>query len=218
MIMRHMTIAEAVKDDPDIIDILTEYGIDYCCEGSRQLLDAMKVKNLDPDDFIKQLNNVQDSDENVGFKKAISLDQPEDKKELIAYIIKQHHRVEEKLLSEIGEYLPILLRVHYEEHSDELSRLYKKFSQLNAELTVHLTKEERSEFQLLLDGEDYDSATLLAEHEIIGSLVHDVRRMTNSFTPPADCCQTYEITFAKLKELYDDIHQHFFLENHVLYV
>ncbi|MDD2427445.1 MAG: DUF542 domain-containing protein [Eubacteriales bacterium] len=218
MINQHMTIAEAVKDNPDIIKLLSEYGIDYCCESSKKLLDLTKVKNLDPDEFIKQLNNVHESERNLSFKEALKLYQPEDKKKLIAYIIKHHHRVEEKLLAEIGEYLPILLRVHYEEHADELSRLYKKFSQFNAELTVHMTREERSEFQLMLDGEEYDRATLISEHEIIGTLLHDLKRVTNDFTPPPDCCQTYELTFAKLKELYMDIHQHFFLENQVLFV
>ncbi|NLC25389.1 MAG: DUF542 domain-containing protein [Fastidiosipila sp.] len=218
MIRQHMTIAEAVKDDPDIIDLLSEYGIDFCCEAERKLTEVMKAKNLDPDDFIKQLNNVPDSDENITFKEAIKLDQPEDKKMLIDHIIHQYHRVEEKLLSEIGEYLPILLRVHYEEHSDELSRLYKKFSQLNAELTVHMTKEERSEFERMLDGEEYDSEALLAEHEIIGKLLHDVKSMTNSFSAPDDCCQTYEITFEKLKKLYHNVHKHFFLENQLLYM
>lgn len=218
MISHHMTIAEAVKTNPDITDMLSEYGIDYCCAGSRKLSDAMKVKNLDPDDFIRQLNSTQNPETNLGFKEALTLDQPEDKKKLTAYIIKHHHRPEERLLSEIGEYLPILLRVHYEEHSDELSRLYKKFSQLNAELTVHLANEERAEFQRILDGEDFSRAAMLAEHDIVASLIHDIKRMTDNFTPPDDCCETYELTFAKLKELYEDIHRHFFLENNILFL
>lgn len=218
MISQHMTIAEAVKNNPDIINPLSEYGIDYCCEGAKKLSDAMKVNNIDPDILITQLNNVRDPDTNLDFKKALRMDRPEDRKKLIAHIIKHHHRLEEKLLSEIGEYLPILLRVHYEEHSDELSRLYKKFSQLNAELTVHLANEERAEFQRILEDEDFDRSAMLAEHDIVAGLLHDVKRMTNNFTPPPDCCQTYELAFARLKELYEDIHQHFFLENNILFV
>ncbi|HHU04425.1 MAG TPA: DUF542 domain-containing protein [Fastidiosipila sp.] len=217
MIKLNMTIAEAVKTNPDIIDLLSEYGIDYCCQGSRKLLGAIEDKKLVADEFVRELNNVPTSSGNVAFKDALKLDKPENKKMLIAYIIKQHHRLEEKLLSELDEYLPILLRVHYDEHSEELSELYKKFSQLNAELTVHMTKEERSEFPKILSAENYDSTELRAEHEIIEGLIHEIKFMTNAFSPPPDCCQTYELSFARLKELYDDIHQHFFLENHILF-
>ncbi|MFA6691492.1 MAG: DUF542 domain-containing protein, partial [Saccharofermentanales bacterium] len=121
MIKLNMTIAEAVKTNPDIIDLLSEYGIDYCCQGSRKLLGAIEDKKLVADEFVRELNNVPTSSGNVAFKDALKLDKPENKKMLIAYIIKQHHRLEEKLLSELDEYLPILLRVHYDEHSEELS-------------------------------------------------------------------------------------------------
>ena len=49
MITKKMTIAEAIKSNPDIIQILSDANIDYCCGGHRPLLEAAEEKNLDVD-------------------------------------------------------------------------------------------------------------------------------------------------------------------------
>lgn len=51
MITKKMTIAEAIKSNPDIIHILSDANIDYCCGGHRSLLEAAEEKN--PDGFFR---------------------------------------------------------------------------------------------------------------------------------------------------------------------
>ena len=41
--------------------------------------------------------------------------------------------------------------------------------------------------------------------------------MTNDFKAPADGCNTYKLTYAKLEEMESDIFQHIHLESNILF-
>ncbi|MDQ2656718.1 MAG: hemerythrin domain-containing protein, partial [Bacteroidota bacterium] len=41
--------------------------------------------------------------------------------------------------------------------------------------------------------------------------------LSNNYTPPADACNTYRVTFALLKEFEADLHMHIHLENNILF-
>ena len=55
------------------------------------------------------------------------------------------------------------------------------------------------------------------EHEITGSNLNKLRMITNEYTPPDNACLTHKITFAKLKELDQDLVQHIHLESNILF-
>ncbi|WP_333677675.1 DUF542 domain-containing protein [Muricomes intestini] len=56
MITKEMTVAEAIRDNPDIIQIFLDENIDYCCGGNKPLEAALQEKKLDADSFINLLN------------------------------------------------------------------------------------------------------------------------------------------------------------------
>ena len=56
MITKEMTVAEAIRDNPEIIQILSDENIDYCCGGNRLLEAALGEKKLDVDSFVNLLN------------------------------------------------------------------------------------------------------------------------------------------------------------------
>lgn len=58
---------------------------------------------------------------------------------------------------------------------------------------------------------------LLQEHEAIGEAVHTLRHLASGYLVPDDVCNTFMITYQKLKEFEDDLHKHVHLENNILF-
>lgn len=212
MIDKNMTVGEAVKVNPQIIDKLSDVGIDFCCGGNKVLSEAIEEVGFDVDSFINILN-AQQKVEQGEIEDAMNLS----KEELIKYIIETHHVKELDMLEEIDALLKKILNVHYLSHGEELAEIYQQFSLIKSDLIPHFAKEERVDFPEFLSGKDVDFTTLIAEHEKVGSLLDRLESNTNGFNAPEDGCTTYRRTFEKLKEFTEDIHKHIFLENNVLF-
>ena len=56
-----------------------------------------------------------------------------------------------------------------------------------------------------------------AEHDAAGELLHELRRLSDDFTPPDGACNTYRVLYALLAEFEADLHQHVHLENNLLF-
>ncbi|MFZ1327731.1 MAG: hemerythrin domain-containing protein, partial [Chitinophagaceae bacterium] len=55
------------------------------------------------------------------------------------------------------------------------------------------------------------------EHDHAGSMLAEIRRLTDNFMPPADACTTYRLSFAALEAFELDLHRHVHLENNILF-
>jgi regulator of cell morphogenesis and NO signaling len=55
------------------------------------------------------------------------------------------------------------------------------------------------------------------EHQAAGDLTASIRKLTSDFTPPADGCTTYKVTYKELEEFEADLHRHVHLENNILF-
>ena len=55
------------------------------------------------------------------------------------------------------------------------------------------------------------------EHEEVGIIFSTIRQLSNDYTPPLNACTTYRVTFQKLNEFEQDLHQHIHLENNILF-
>lgn len=214
MINKDMTIADALVAFPQIMKVLSDVGIDFCCGGDRKLEVAISDKNLDVDEFIEKLNaEANKKVERVNIEDAFDLS----KEELIDYIIMTYHKKELDLLEKIDSYLQKLIMVHYKHHGDELADIYNVFLTLKAELLPHFAKEEAEVFPEFLKTGDVDFSELIEEHEAVGELLTQIEDKTNKFTAPEDGCNTYRYCFELMKDLQDDIHEHVFLENSILF-
>ena len=58
---------------------------------------------------------------------------------------------------------------------------------------------------------------MMHEHTVEGDRFAEIARLSNNYTPPADACNTYRVTFAMLQEFEEDLHRHIHLENNVLF-
>ncbi|SHK48904.1 regulator of cell morphogenesis and NO signaling [Hathewaya proteolytica DSM 3090] len=213
MITKKMKVQEAVKEKPYIVEFLSDNNIDFCCGGWQVLEDAIEKQGLNVDEFINEINDLQVKHEAKDWRQALSLD----KEDLIDYIVLNHHRKEESLLEEVERLLIKILYVHYENHGEALSEIYKTFLSLKQDLMPHFADEEKIVFPKALDNDKTDWSKLRDDHEQVGELLKKLQLMTKDFTPPEDACPTYKLAFKKLHELVDDIHLHVFLENSVLF-
>ncbi|TMI80714.1 MAG: hypothetical protein E6H10_13310 [Bacteroidetes bacterium] len=50
-----------------------------------------------------------------------------------------------------------------------------------------------------------------------GRCLEQIRPLSNKYTPPADACTTYRLTFTALQAFEKDLHQQVHLENNILF-
>ncbi len=212
MIIKSMKIEQAVKERPNIVEILSENNIDFCCGGWEVLEDAVARQGLNVDEFVEKLNNYETKGDVNDWRLALDLG----KNDLMRYIVNHHHRDEEALLEEVDRLLAKILYVHYETHGDSLTKIYQLFLKMKGELAPHFAQEEQIDFPKAMNGE-VDWQHLRDDHDAVGEMLRELQELTNEFTPPADACNTYVHAFKKLHDLVDDIHLHVFLENSVLF-
>lgn len=55
------------------------------------------------------------------------------------------------------------------------------------------------------------------EHEAVGAILAELRKLANSYTAPADGCTTFQALYQGLAALEADIHLHIYLENQILH-
>ncbi|MBU3660867.1 MAG: iron-sulfur cluster repair di-iron protein [Flavobacteriales bacterium] len=221
-------VGELVAQDYRTASIFKEYGIDFCCNGNRTIQEACGKVKLDCNVLIEKLNqSLQNSDSSGINFKTWDLDL------LVDYIEKKHHRYVERKIKEITPFLNKIVSVHGEAHP-ELHVVKQLFNESVGELTAHMKKEELILFPYIRkmvmaknSGQNFNTAlfktveTPIAmmqnEHEVEGERFRKIANLTQNYTPPADACNTYSVTFSLLKEFEEDLHLHIHLENNILF-
>jgi regulator of cell morphogenesis and NO signaling len=59
--------------------------------------------------------------------------------------------------------------------------------------------------------------TMFKGHEIVNDIILSIRTITNKYTTPENVCISHKVVIAKLKELDNDLMQHLYLEQTVLF-
>ncbi len=220
------TIGNYVAEDFRTAALFSKYGIDFCCKGNRTLAEACEKKAISPERLENEINVILNTanEQSVDFK-SWSLDL------LVEYIEKTHHRYVEEKSSVLYRFLDKLCKVHGDRHP-ELFEINKLFIEGAGVLAKHMMKEELILFPFIkrmsqtkgksikmpnFGTVDNPIAMMQDEHTTEGERFAKIAELTNNYTPPADACQTYKVTFAMLKEFEDDLHIHIHLENNILF-
>jgi regulator of cell morphogenesis and NO signaling len=222
------TIGEYVANDFRTAAVFSKYGIDFCCKGNRTIDEACEKKDINPDQLLELLNTVLTSknDNNIDFK-TWPLDL------LADYIEKTHHRYVEEKTQTLLPFLDKLCKVHGANHP-ELFEINDLFMGCAGELAQHMKKEELMLFPFIkkmakaaLSEEKIAKpqfgtvqnpiAMMMAEHETEGDRFVKIAALTNNYTPPADACNTFRVTYAMLADFEQDLHKHIHLENNILF-
>lgn len=221
-------IGQIVADNYRTAQIFKNHKIDFCCQGNRNLQEAAKEKKLDMQLIINEIKAVQqqEKDGTIYFK-SWPLDL------LADYIEKKHHRYVEEKIPVLTSYLKKLCRVHGKRHP-ELFEITEHFNKSAGELAAHMKKEEIILFPVIrkmvqvkqtrtkMEKPHFGTVQnpiqmMMMEHETEGERFREIDELSNNYTPPADACSTYRVTFALLQEFESDLHSHIHLENNILF-
>ena len=221
------TIGEMVADDFRAASVFSANKIDFCCKGNRTLDEVCNQKGLDVYDVLAQLEKATESNNSTIDFNTWELDL------LIDYIEKKHHRYVEEKAPILLSFILKLEQVHGAAHPElfEIKNLFKRTAD---ELTQHMKKEELILFPYIkqmveaarnktpLSAPGFGTvanpiAMMMEEHENEGNRFEKIVAISNNYTPPADGCNTYKVTFQMLQEFESDLHTHIHLENNILF-
>lgn len=225
---RDRTIGEFVAQDYRSAQVFESYDIDFCCGGQKTLVEACQEKALDPAVLLQEIEAVKnESGEGSEDFRIMALPN------LIDHIVHIHHAYLNENTGQLATYARKVAEVHGERHP-EVVRIAAIFDQIEADMAGHLEEEEKVLFPAInrlseagkggpppADGDRAvirDSlAVLHREHEGIGDAVHRIRSLANDYAIPEDVCNTFVVTYGKLREFEDDLHKHVHLENNILF-
>ncbi|EJG02927.1 iron-sulfur cluster repair di-iron protein [Flavobacterium sp. F52] len=226
--LKNKTIGSFVAEDFRTAAVFSKYRIDFCCKGNRTVTEVCEKQNIDADALLENVLQVVQS-ENSG-----SIDFNSWPLDLLAdYIEKTHHRYVEEKTNVLLPFLDKLCKVHGANHP-ELFKINELFIGCAGELSQHMKKEELILFPFvkrmvktkeshgILSQPSFGTvsnpiAMMMHEHDNEGERFREIAALTDNYTPPADACTTYRVTFAMLKEFEEDLHKHIHLENNILF-
>jgi len=219
-------IGELVAQDYRTAAVFSKYGIDFCCKGNQSIKDVSEKKDLKADDVVTDLIDTTTSMVNTVIDyKSWPLDL------LADYIEKKHHRYVAERTPVIQKYLAKISEVHGKAHP-EVVTVTEEFNECASALAAHMKKEELILFPFIRKMVVSDSMEIPSskfgtvqnpidmmkhEHEVEGDRFRKIAELSNNYTPPADACNTFMVTYSLLKEFEQDLHLHIHLENNILF-
>ncbi|MBI5088333.1 MAG: DUF542 domain-containing protein [Actinobacteria bacterium] len=217
-----MTLAAAVDAAPQLARELERRGLDYCCGGGRTIRDACIACGLDPQVTVDELAEIAGPS-----SPAVWTSMTADV--LVDHLEATHHRYLWDEMPRVSALLDKIVSVHGGHHP-ELGEIASCYARVRADLEPHLLREERILFPMIRDlvaSADlpvFHCGTLrnpisvmLSEHDAVGDLFAELRRLTDGYTVSADGCASYSACFAALEAMEDDTHLHIHQENNVLF-
>lgn len=217
------TIGELVAKDFRKAEIFKKFKIDFCCGGKKTLSQVCKEKKLD---LLAIEKEIKQNDIQVGLASqnynewTLSF--------LVDYIVNTHHSYVKSAIPVLLQYTDKVSKVHGKEHP-EVIQIATIFKEIADELTSHLFKEEKVLFPYIKALENSEAENpgfgsisnpirmMEDEHETVGELFYLISELSTNYTAPDDACATYKVSYLKLKEFEDDLHQHIHLENNILF-
>jgi regulator of cell morphogenesis and NO signaling len=223
------TLASIVADRHQAAAVFEKYQLDFCCKGKRTLQQACDEKNIAVEPVIEELLQAFDAGRAVQDQALGTLTASQ----LVDYIVLKHHVYVKHAMPVIDQHLERVATKHGDRFP-YMQEVFHLFATLKQEMDRHMQKEEMILFPRIKEVEkavqENSDRTVLnagyidqpihmmeAEHEEAGSLMAQIRQLTNDYTPPADACTTFRISLAELKAFEEDLHQHVHLENYILF-
>jgi regulator of cell morphogenesis and NO signaling len=222
------TIGEIVAGDYRTAKVFESHKIDFCCGGNVALAAACKSNGIDLATITKELDAVK-SEPVERSQNYASWELPF----LADYIINAHHSYLKENTGQIAAYAHKIATVHGAHHP-EVIEIAAIFDKIAIDMAAHLREEEEIFFPAIKRAhanrkagsapaaQDIETiktslAKLGHEHEAIGDAVHTIRHLAKEYAIPGDVCNTFVVTYQKLKEFEDDLHKHVHLENNILF-
>lgn len=219
-------LGEIVAMFPKAADVFIKNNIDFCCGGDRTLEEAVKEKGIGAKEILDQIEALY-----TEYRSRVSEDtdwRTAKYSDIIDYIVNNHHAFLKKELPATEKLVSKILKVHFIDSGQVLTKVHKLFSQLKTELEMHLIKEEEVLFPMIKEYEKSPSDELLdkivkeiigteGEHDEAGNILKELREVTNQYEMPSTGCNTFDLTYKKLEEIESDTFRHIHLENNIMH-
>ncbi len=210
-ITKQTRLADIVAMKPVAADTLDALDIDYCCGGNRTLEKALSDSAHEAVALASELDAIRAPADRDWRSAELS--------ELIDYIVATHHVFVRRELAAIDPLLQRVMHAHFRNYGETLREIHRRFSALEGALELHLMKEEEVLFPRILAGssEALDPLQEMEdEHDGAGEILHELRELTEGFSPPEGACESFRELYQRLESLSANIHRHVHLENYVL--
>ncbi|HVZ57928.1 MAG TPA: DUF542 domain-containing protein [Chitinophagaceae bacterium] len=226
----NLSVTEIVKNDYRTADVFRKYRINYCCGGKWPLKTIAELNGLNLENIKAEL---AEASKVVSISNTLNF-QEWDMDFMLDYIINVHHKFLYSFLPDLG----LLLEQFVLDHGKKfhyLGEIRANFLRLQQEILPHLAQEENVIFPYIRqiahaykDGESYAGLLVRTlrkpidtimhyEHETVESILTRMRVLTDSYALPSNYCASHKVVFGKLQELDNDLVQHLYLENSILF-
>jgi regulator of cell morphogenesis and NO signaling len=224
------TVGELALEDPGLIHVFDNLGIDYCCAGGKSLEEACAAANVPMDELLRAV----DQEEILGeHDNPAARDwQREPLFGIIEHILHKHHHFVRRELVHLDALFAKTCSAHGSAYPELLS-MQALFRELSQELLSHMANEEQVLFPYITELEERLSRqealapphlktlsavrAMMQEHELAGSKLAEIRELSCNYSVPAHACAAWRSLYALLREFERDLHHHVHLENNLLF-
>lgn len=225
--IKEQSLASIASENHQLVPILEKYHLDFCCGGKKTLAAACTEKGLGVDDIIKEL-------EATSLRATQSTMQFTDMnaEQLIRHILVYHHHYTRQTMPVIENHLQKVAAKHGDSFP-YMKTVLELFSELKNDMHEHMQKEEIvlfpriKEIKAAFDNREQNKmqhsyisnpiAAMEHEHDQAGTLMEQIRILTNDYTAPEQACNTFRLVMEELKAFEEDLHKHVHLENNILF-
>ncbi len=221
-------VRDLAIEQPSSVRVFESFGIDYCCGGRKPLEQVCEEQQISLPEILERLAEAADTtpQPTSPWTKA-SLE------ELATYIMDKCHAPTRTELQRLTALADKVHNRHGARHP-ELAHVQSLVQQILDEMMPHMEKEERVLFPYIVNLEQADQngtskpyaffgnvahpiAAMMAEHDIVGSALAEIRTLTNNYQLPDGACPTYYALYLTLTEFESLTHHHVHLENNILF-
>lgn len=200
---------------PGATAIFFKHKINFCCDESRLLSEAIEQKSLEDQPIVDAL--VQ-----LGQRKEQTVDLAnQSNQEIIDYILKRFHEVHREQLAELQRLATRVETVHANNPQCPTG-LSQHLAYMDKALNQHMQKEETILFPLLANEPSPMASgpisVMQAEHADHLAQINRIYELTNDVTPYENACNTWRALYRGLQEFITDLNQHIHTENNILFI
>jgi regulator of cell morphogenesis and NO signaling len=215
-------VADLAVAYPSTIRVFQKHHIDFCCGGKIPLWQVCADHKIATAQLIEELEvSTRTSEPGQDYARAPLTD-------IVVHIQRRYHRALREELPRLRAMLDKVVSRHGDRLIDVLLPLQNTFVMFEADLSLHMKKEDDVLFPAIVALEqgtrntdwtwiDQPIDIMEREHEAAGDALARMSELTDRYTPPVDACPTFRGLYHGLAELEREMHLHVHLENHVLF-
>ncbi|HZW91210.1 MAG TPA: iron-sulfur cluster repair protein YtfE [Myxococcaceae bacterium] len=215
MIDKEKTLGQLATAVPAAAKVFYRHGLDYCCGGNKPLATACAEHGLDVAEVLAELQAAATTAPATGASWA---ERPIP--ELILHILQRYHEPLKLEIPRLVELAFTVERVHAGKPGCPAG-LANHLAEMRRAVDEHLLKEEQILFPMILAGRGgmarMPIQVMLSEHDDHGQALRRTRALTDDLQLPDGACAKWRELYRALEELEQELMDHIFLENSVLF-